>query len=131
VSALRTMTGLRKLILYRAPKVTDFSPVGRLVNLVELNLAFSSLEDMAWVAGLQSLERVDVGLAKVADMTPLAQCQKLETIDAYRNEGSVAGLSALKALPNLKRLRIRKRGVTRADLAGLQQALPKLVIEQL
>lgn len=130
VSALRALKGLKKLMLYRAPQVGDFSPVAALEDLVDLKLTFSSLQDVSWVAGLKSLKRIDVGFAKVADLTPLAQCTKLEKIDAYRSEGSVAGLPALKTLPMLRRLEIRTRSVTRAELADFQKSRPKVEIEE-
>lgn len=58
LDGIENLTQLKSLLLTRADQITDFSPIGKLKNLEELDLAGTNIKDVTDIKNLENWRRL-------------------------------------------------------------------------
>ena len=66
-------------------RVTDFSPIGNLVNIENLIICYTDLEDISFVSSFKKAEVISLHDNKITDPSPLAGLERVEQIELYGN----------------------------------------------
>jgi hypothetical protein len=125
VSSLSALSDLEELTL-RARSVTDITPIGGLTKLERLNLMSTNVTDINALRSLPSLNSVDLFQTRVSDLSPLRELPNLTDMFIGCKQVADIGQAA-----RLKKLHIvcRDRVITSvASLTGLAE-LQDLKIE--
>ncbi len=117
ISPLSRLINLETLDLY-GNKVSDISPLAKLTNLRVLGLRDNEISDIPPLSRLINLETLDLYGNKVTDISPLAGLENLKELDLNDNE--VSNISSLVGFKNLTHLRLNNNKVSNlSPLAGL------------
>lgn len=66
LDGIENLTQLKSLLLTRANQITDFSPIGKLKNLEELDLAGTNIKDVTDIKNLEKLAQINLADTKVS-----------------------------------------------------------------
>lgn len=66
LDGIENLTQLKSLLLTRADQITDFSPIGKLKNLEELDLAGTNIKDVTDIKNLEKLAQINLADTKVS-----------------------------------------------------------------
>lgn len=66
LDGIENLTQLKSLLLTRANQITDFSPIGKLKNLEELDLAGTNIKDVMDIKNLEKLAQINLADTKVS-----------------------------------------------------------------
>ena len=66
MDGIENLTQLKSLLLTRADQITDFSPIGKLKNLEELDLAGTNIKDVTDIKNLEKLAQINLADTKVS-----------------------------------------------------------------
>ncbi len=117
--------GLSKLEVLTVDDIPDFINVdnlGELTALQKIKLSrLSKTIDLSFMGKLTNLKTVELSKITVSNFDVLSNCGKLEYLDISKAEG-VTSLKALKALPNLKNLVVKKGSFPEDELKGFANA---------
>ena len=94
-------------------KITDFSPIGDLHSLTQINLSDTGIQDLSFVETLPALQVLDAGNDHETEDTP------------FRN--TISDLSPLAACPDLTELKLRYNAVS--SLHGLENCTKLRTLE--
>jgi Leucine-rich repeat (LRR) protein len=97
-------------------EVNDLSPMVALTRLSSLYLTYVSLDDLAPLSEIHTLETIDIEGSNVSDLTPLRKLSNLKQLRIHT--ANVADLSPLSELKNLESLDLIATPVT--DLSPLE-----------
>lgn len=101
-------------------KITDLTPVAKLVHLKKLKAAGNQIRDLSPLIGLGALEELDISNNGLVDLRPIAGLSRLKSLKAWDN--AIADLTPLAGLFALTELRLYNNRVTDvAPLAKLKQ----------
>ncbi|MBQ8706592.1 MAG: hypothetical protein IJ523_00715 [Succinivibrionaceae bacterium] len=121
---------LEELIIDKVPKVTGIENFGNLASLKKLKIArvnSGEAVDISFAGKLKNLTSLELSEVKISGFDALAGAEKLQYLDISKAQ-DVTSLKALKALPDLRTLNVKKGVFSEEELAGF--ANPKLKISQ-
>ena len=116
-SPLEKLTNLDELNLAGMSGLRDVSTLASLTNLVSLGLADTAVSDVSVLAGLTNLRDLNLGWTDVSDVSALASLTNLETLSL--SGLAVSDVSTLAGLTNLETLELGGTAVSVSTLAGL------------
>jgi internalin A len=107
LSALSTLTALRKLNLRRCAQIGDLSPLSMLNGLQSLNLEGCRLiSDLSPLSALTALHVLNLGRCpQITDLSPLLSLTALKSLDLY-GCGQLSDIRPLSALTALQELNL-------------------------
>ncbi len=101
-------------------RVTDFSPLQSLTQLVYLNVAYSSQLNLSEIAKLTHLTYLDLTSNSISNSSPLNALTQLKTLNLSHN--SISDISAFIKLINLEVLSLINNNISDiSPLAGMTQ----------
>jgi Leucine-rich repeat (LRR) protein len=110
LAPLASLTGLRKLTLYRMKAAgdapLDLTPLAALVNLEELDCSGTEVTNTKALTGLARLKRIKFYMSAVASLDFLSGTPLVEELDLYGDKHTFKDYQPLLALQALKRLNI-------------------------
>lgn len=102
LAPLSSLPALRHLSLYYCRKIKDFSALGSMTSLVDLNLGGTEIKKLEVLKTLCGLARLNVSVTGIRDLSPLASLPALERLSIIRvpklSWATLTGLSKLTAL---------------------------------
>lgn len=143
-------TTLRNLILSgRRLSDKDIEPLKEMTKLVHLDLSENNISDIGPLAGLTDLDQLYLYTNDISDISPLKDLKNLNTL--YLNKNNITDISALGnlkkmqtllidgnsindfapliGLKSMRILSLTDTGVSDAEVAVLQDALPDCIIQ--
>ena len=124
------LSKLEELIIDKVPKVTGIENFSNLTSLKKLKIARinqGETVDLSFAGKLKNLTALELVDVKVGGFDAIAGAENLEYLDIAKTEG-ISSVKALKALPKLRTLVVKKGAFPDDELTGF--ANPKLKINQ-
>lgn len=126
VHGVQSLEGIEELTALEVLDVTNnkiksIEPVKNLKNLVELDCSYNPVGDYSVLSGLTKLEWLSIGgdMSSVADLSVIKNLKELKTLSAPFC--GISDLSPLKNLDKLEYLKLRKNNIKNIEaLAGMQ-----------
>jgi len=82
-------------------KVTDFTPIGNLVNMENLVICYTDLKDISFVSSFKNAELISLHDNKITDPSPLAGLKRVQQVELYGNSiPSAAQKELIENLPD-------------------------------
>ncbi len=126
IAPLKYCTDLVALDIGHKRRITDISVVRHLPKLRFLIIAMEGITDISPVASCTELEYLETFQNNLTDLNPLLSLKKLTHLNCSTN--AIGGVEVLKQMTQLERLWCIRCELDKAQLAGLQAALPNCVI---
>ncbi len=124
----KTLGKLEVLNLDKLPDVVNLDALSGLASLKKLKIARvnqGKTLDLNFLAGTKSLESVELVEVDVSNFDAVAACTGLHYVDIAKASG-ITSLKALKALPELKTVIVKKGSLPAEELTGF--ANPKIKV---
>lgn len=100
-------------LVLNANRIVDITPLGKLGQLVRLELYRNNISNISALSNLGNLSKLYLGNNKIRDISPLKHLKNLTVLDIHKNE--LNDISALGELPKLRELDIRDDNIHLAD----------------
>ena len=118
-SPIANLTNLRSISMWHNKKLSDISPLRRLVNLQILVIHDNSVSDLSPLSELIKLNSLDIGKTPVKDLSPLSGLINLEYI---RMDRVNLPMHPLSGLVNMKQIKIWHNDMSSTDwLANMKE----------
>lgn len=114
LSPLAEVASLKNLSVYAMKEVQDFSALGAIKSLEEVQAGLTPMTSVAWVAELPKLKKVSFFTESLADLSPIGKAQSLEELSFWQMR--LPDLAFLTSMPNLKRLKLDTINVKEAPI---------------
>lgn len=113
---------------YYATEGADYSTLGKLNKIQELEGGMSRLKDIAWIAALPNLRRFSMFGEAVQDFSPLVKTH-LESLKLWKmSEGAPVDLTHVAKIAGLRDLEIHDMEVTNFEALSACTALEKITV---
>lgn len=107
-------------------RITDLGFLTRNPKLKYLILADNQIRDLSPLAELKELEYLELFMNQITDITPLSGLTELKDLNLSHNQ--LTDLTPLYGLYKLERIWLLKNGLSKEQVAALQEALPHATI---
>ena len=109
--------------------VADLAPLANLAGLRQLSVARTSIKDLAALRGLVGLQQLDLSATHVTDLSPLMQLSALQQLDV--SDTPIENLNPLARLVSLQELNLSRTQVTVLAPLNELQKLRTLILDGL
>ncbi|MEM6265164.1 MAG: hypothetical protein AAGI38_21860 [Bacteroidota bacterium] len=124
---LHKLLAIDKVVISPAMGVTDLSPLSKMVNLKEVELAGVRIRSLEPLKDLKKIRLLNISNTYVTDLRPIGQLIELVQVDVSKT--GVQSLAPLGALLKLTSIRADSTLVTELDSLGKMSSLDFLSLE--
>merc|ERR1712216_1032522 len=96
--------GITKMVALTEPLLLDKTEASSLLDIKNLNLWGSELDDVRVLAKMPNVEVLSLSVNKITGLEPFCKCSKLQELYLRKNE--VKSLDELKHLKSLQALKV-------------------------